>query len=108
MHTQAHTCAHAHTVTHTHSHTHSHTISLSCTHTVWTDSMLLYRECLPVFSLPDQEKLLTLKKTQSWLANLTLAEIGIDENGKVLEEMPPMPEELKPKEKPKSKSTKTV
>ena len=51
---------------------------------------------------------MTLKKTQSWLANLTLAEIGIDENGKVLEEMPPMPEELKPKEKPKSKSTKTV
>ena len=51
---------------------------------------------------------MTLKKTQSWLANLTLAEIGIDENGKVLEEMPPMPEEVKPKEKPKSKSTKTV
>ena len=55
-----------------------------------------------------QEKLLTMKKTQSWLANLTLAEIGIDENGRVLEELPPMPEEMKPKEKPKSKSTKTV
>ena len=82
--------------------------SLSLSHTVWTDSMLQDRQCLTVFFLPDQEKLLTLKKTQSWLANLTLAEIGIDENGKVLEEMPPMPEELKPKEKPKSKSTKTV
>ncbi|XP_076449802.1 bromodomain-containing protein 7-like isoform X2 [Babylonia areolata] len=55
-----------------------------------------------------KDRLLTLKKTQSWLANLTLAEIGIDENGKVLEEMPPVQEEAKPKEKPKSKSTKTV
>ncbi|XP_070199933.1 bromodomain-containing protein 7-like isoform X3 [Littorina saxatilis] len=55
-----------------------------------------------------KEKLLTMKKTQSWLSNLTLAEIGIDENGRVLEELPPIPEEIKHKEKPKSKSTKTV
>nr|KAG5712644.1 hypothetical protein BaRGS_029699 [Batillaria attramentaria] len=55
-----------------------------------------------------KDRLLTLKKTQSWLANLTLAEIGIDEHGKVLEEIPPIPEEQKVKEKPKSKSSKTV
>ncbi|XP_025115355.1 bromodomain-containing protein 7-like isoform X2 [Pomacea canaliculata] len=55
-----------------------------------------------------KEKLLSLKKTHSFLANLTLAEIGIDENGKVLEDMPTLSEELRIKDKSKSKSTKTV
>lgn len=55
-----------------------------------------------------KEKLLHMRKTQSWMANLTLAEIGIDVHGNILEELPPIIEELKLKEKPKSKSTKVV
>jgi hypothetical protein len=61
---------------------------------------------MPLFI--SQEKLIHMKKTQSWLANLTLAEIGIDESGKELEDIPPPVAEPKPKEKSKSKSTKVV